>query len=347
MSIGVKEKTKKIKCVVWDLDNTLWDGILSEDTQIYMKENVLSIIEELDSRGILQSISSKNDRDIAINKLKEFGIEEYFIYPQINWGPKSDSINKIAESINIGLDSIAFIDDQTFELEEVKFSYPEVSCIDASKIYSILEMDEMKPLFITEDSKKRRILYMNDIERNKFEENFNGTKEEFLASLNMKLKISKAREEDLKRVEELTVRTNQLNTTGYTYSIEELEKFIFSSKYNLLVVGLDDKFGTYGKIGLVLLEIEEDCWTINLFIMSCRVISRGVGNIVLKYILNLAKDNNVKLKAKFVPTSRNKMMYITYKFAGFIEIEKKNDFIILENELLENYKYPYYVEIED
>lgn len=347
MSIeNIEVRRPKVKCVVWDLDNTLWNGVLVEDKHVKVKDNALKIIKELDNRGILQSIASKNDSDIAIKKLKDLGIDEYFIYPQINWGPKSESISEIAKSINIGLDTLAFIDDQEFELEEVGFTHKEVLCINSEDINSILDMDEMNPKFITEDSKLRRSMYMSDIKRNKIEENFNGTKEEFLASLNMNFKISEAKEEDLKRVEELTVRTHQLNTTGYTYTYDELNEFRCSDKYKLLVAELNDKFGSYGKIGLTLLECDDDVWTIKLFIMSCRVMSRGVGSVLLNYILKLAKENNVKVRAEFVPTDRNRMMYITYKFAGFEDIDGLGNIKYLENKLDNIQEFPKYINLE-
>ena len=189
-------------------------------------------------------------------------------------------------------------------------------------------------------------MYMNDIKRNKIEDEFKGTKEEFLASLNMKFKITEAKEEDLKRVEELTVRTHQLNTTGYTYSYDELNEFRKSDKYKLLVAQLDDKFGTYGKIGLTLIECNEDRWDIKLFIMSCRVMSRGVGSVFLNYIMKLAQENNKVLTAEFVPTDRNRVMYITYKFSGFEEVKNDSGIIYLKNDLSNIQKFPYYVDIQ-
>ncbi|HEX9063065.1 MAG TPA: HAD-IIIC family phosphatase, partial [Clostridia bacterium] len=117
---------KKVKCVVWDLDNTIWEGILSEDREVRLKPGIKGIIETLDDRGILQSIASKNDYDDAMKKLREFGLEEYFLYPQISWNSKAESVRKIAESINIGIDTLAFVDDQITEREEVSFSHPEV-----------------------------------------------------------------------------------------------------------------------------------------------------------------------------------------------------------------------------
>ncbi|MCR3760589.1 HAD-IIIC family phosphatase [Clostridium felsineum] len=324
---------QKIKCVVWDLDNTLWKGVLSEESIDGVNKNIIEIVKELDERGILQSISSKNNYEQAKQKLEEFGVWEYFIYPHINWNPKSESIEDIAKLINIGMDTLAFVDDQAFELEEVKYTHPEVLCIDSAKANEILNMDRMIPKYITSDSKNRRKMYQNDIKRNGIEKNFSGTKEEFLSTLNMILRINHATENDLQRVEELTVRTHQLNSTGYIYSYDELKNFIKSDKYDVLVAQLDDKFGQYGKIGLALIEKNKNVWELKLLLMSCRVMSKGVGNVLLNYIVNRAREEGVTLRAQFVPTDRNKIMYITYKFNGFKEIKKDDKVSILEADM--------------
>jgi len=341
-----EQEQKTIKCVVWDLDNTLWNGILLENDQISLHSHAARIIATLDSRGILQSIASKNESSLAMAKLREMGLDEYFLYPQINWNSKAASIKEIAKSLNISLDAIAFIDDGQFELEEVKFSLPEVLCIDAAKLDGVLDMPEMNPRFITEDSQLRRLMYINDIERQNAEKEFVGAQEDFLATLNMTLTISYAKEEDLQRAEELTVRTNQLNATGYTYSYSELNQFRLSNQHKLLIAGLDDKYGSYGKIGLALVECDEGLWTLKLLLMSCRVMSRGVGAVLLNYITSLAKDRNVRLLADFVSTERNRMMYITYKFAGFKEIEKRGDLVILENNLMRIQPPPDYMKVQ-
>lgn len=220
----------KIKFVVWDLDNTIWNGVLAETDEVRLKPEALKVIEELDNRGILQSISSKNDYDIAMKKLKQFNIDHYFLYPQINWNAKSDSIKKITTLLNISVDTFAFVDDQIFEREEVKFVHKEILCIDAKQIPVMLEMSRLIPKYRTIDSKQRRIYYQNYIKRNRLEESFIGPKEEFLKTLNMVFKIYKAKEEDLIRVEELTVRTHQLNSTGTIYSFEELKQMIYSDR---------------------------------------------------------------------------------------------------------------------
>ena len=344
-SSSIAEK-QKIKCVVWDLDNTLWDGILLEDSKVTIRKEVVDIIKVLDSRGILQSIASKNEHSLAMEKLEEFGLKEYFIYPKINWSSKSSSIKDIAKSINIGIDTLAFVDDQPFEREEVTFAQPEVLCIDASDLSGLLDMPEMNPNFITEDSKLRRLMYLKDIDRNAEEATFVGTQEEFLASLNMKFTISEVDDGDLQRAEELTVRTHQLNTTGYTYSYEELNELRKSDKYVLLISELEDKYGTYGKIGLTLVEKGKDVWTLKLLLMSCRVMSRGVGTIMLNHIMNLAKKENVKLRAEFMATDKNRMMYITYKFAGFNEEYEDGNFIVFKNDLSFIQPLPGYINLQ-
>ena len=336
---------QKIKCVVWDLDNTIWDGVLLEDSNVQVKKDVVAIIKELDNRGILQSISSKNDFELSKEKLQEFGLWDYFIYPHISWNAKSEAVADIAKCINIGIDTLAFIDDQEFEREEVKYSNPEVLCIDALKLDNILELDELNPRFITSNSKNRRKMYQNDIVRNNIEKNFKGTKEEFLETLEMKLKISYAKVEDLQRMEELTVRTHQLNSTGYIYSYEELKEFIELDNYEVLVAQLEDKFGEYGKIGIALIEKKNKIWELKLLLMSCRVMSKGVGNVLMNYIINKARDNNVVLRAQFVPTEYNRIMYITYKFNGFKELSQENNLIILEADMSYERQIPKYLSL--
>jgi len=281
-----------------------------------------------------------------MDKLEELGIEEYFLYPEVNWNSKSTSLEAIAKSLNIGLDTFAFIDDQPFEREEVSFAHPEVLCIDAADIHSLLDMPRMMPRFITPESRLRRQMYQSDIERNGAEVGFAGANEEFLATLDMVFKIKPAEESDLQRAEELTMRTHQLNTTGYTYSYDELNELRQSNDHLLLVASLDDKYGTYGTIGLALVELGEAVWTIKLLLMSCRVMSRGVGTIMMSHMMSRAKEANVHLRAHFIPNGRNRMMYVTYRFGGFKEVEKKDDLIIFENGLAEIQPFPDYAEVQ-
>jgi len=337
---------KPIKCVVWDLDNTLWDGVLLEDDRVTLREQVTNVIETLDSRGILQSIASKNDHALALKQLEAFGLDMYFLHPQINWNSKVEGIQNIAKLINIGIDTIAFLDDQPFEREEVQFSLPQVLCLDSADLSGLLDMPVMNPPFITADSRLRRQMYQSDIVRQNVEQEFVGTKEAFLATLQMVFTLAPAQTEDLQRAEELTVRTNQLNTTGYTYSYDELNAFRESDRHKLLIASLEDRYGNYGKIGLALLECQPDSWTIKLLLMSCRVMSRGVGTIMINYIMREAKRANVRLLAEFISNDRNRMMYISYRFANFNEIANDGERILFENDLTRIQPDPDYVTVQ-
>jgi FkbH-like protein len=326
-------KRRKVKCVVWDLDNTLWDGTLLEGDKVRLRDGVREIVHALDARGILHSIASRNHAESALARLRDLELEEYFLYPQINWGSKSASIQTLAESLNIGLDSFCFIDDQPFELAEVQAALPQVLCLEHTQVLHLLEMPELNPEIITAEARMRRQMYLGEMRRKQTEEAFTGPQEEFLATLGMVFTISPARAEDLGRAEELTNRTNQLNTTGRTFSKEDLEKLRCSDRHLLLMSELTDKFGSYGKIGLALVECDSDVWTIKLLLMSCRVMSRGVGTIMLNYILRKARESKVRLLSEFVSNDRNRMMYVTYKFAGFTEIESRGAVQILEHSL--------------
>jgi FkbH-like protein len=338
---------KPVKCVVWDLDHTVWDGILLEDGDVPLRPGVLDIIRTLDERGILQSVASRNDGDAAFARLRALGIDEYFLYPQINWSAKGQNVAQIAKSLNIGLDTFLFVDDQPFEREEVRDACPAVRVLDAAELDGVLDRPELNPEFITDDSRNRRRLYQADIQRNQAEAEFAGPSEDFLRSLGMRFTLGPCDEADLQRAEELTQRTNQLNTTGYTYDYAELNAFRTSPRHVLLVAGLEDRFGTYGKIGLALIEkTSAEVWTLKLLLMSCRVMSRGVGTIMMSRVMRLAKEGGAILRAEFKPNGRNRMMEVTYRFGGFREVDRDGDLIVYEHGLETIQPFPDYVHVD-
>ena len=338
-------KTQAIKCVIWDLDHTLWNGILLEKDNLQLRPGVVETIKELDRRGILNSIASRNDHEAAMMRLVQFGLSDYFLYPAISWCSKSESVSAIAKALNIGLNALAFIDDQPFEREEVAFVHPDVLTIDALEIASLLDRPRFNPRFITSESQLRRQMYQQDLVRQKVEDEFQGPNEAFLSTLDLVFTIKAAGEADLQRAEELTMRTNQLNTTGYTYAYAELDALRQSADHLLLVSSLDDKYGTYGTIGLALVEKAPEVWTVKLLLMSCRVMSRGVGTIMMSYMMQQAKAAGAKLQAHFIPNGRNRMMYATYKFGGFREVGQTGDLIIFEHDLSKIQNFPAYVDV--
>jgi len=340
-----QERNQIIKCVVWDLDNTIWEGVLLEGSSVALRSGIREIITTLDARGILQSISSRNDYRSAMLKLREFKIDEYFLYPHINWNSKAHSIKSIADKLNISTGSIAFVDDQQYELDEVRYELPEVTCIDAENISEMPNMIEMNPAYVSEDSRRRREMLIIDNIRKSDELEFVGPREDFLKSLNMELSIYEAGIHDLNRMLELTQRTNQFNATGYTYSFDELKSFILSPDFLLLSARLKDKYGNYGNIGLCLLEKGLESWTIKLLIVSCRVLSRGIGSILLSYAINMAFDEGKDLYAEFVPKDKNRMMHITFKFMNFKDYDTRGEVLILKHETDKKYSYPEYINV--
>lgn len=336
----------RVKCVVWDLDNTLWTGVLVEDGEVRLRPEIVSLIRELDRRGILHSVASRNDRDLAMGRLAAFGLSDLFLYPQISWNSKSDAIARIAKSLNIGLDAVAFVDDQQFELDEVGFVHPDVVRVHVDDIAQAAQSAAFTPRYVTDESRHRRAMYQSAIERDGAEHEFEGTNDEFLSTLGMVLTIAPAAEEDLKRAEELTVRTNQLNSTGVTYSYDELDRYRTAPDHLLLVAGLTDRYGSYGKIGIALVHTGPEVWRLKLLLMSCRVMSRGVGNVMLSHITALAHARGCRLEADFVETGRNRMMYITYRFGGFTEVRRDGSQTVLRADPDRISPPPAYVELK-
>jgi len=338
-------RQKAIKCVVWDLDNTLWNGRLAEE-QVSLRPEAPQVLQTLDNRGIVHSIASRNDIAIAIGQLRSFGIEDYFLVPQIHWGSKSTSLQAIADNLNIGLDAIAFVDDDPFEREEVGHVHPEILLLDATKpLTELLALPSMTPRFVTEDSRRRRFSYREDFARRAEETAFDGPSEAFLATLDMHLTIAPAKKGDLERIEELTERAHQLNATGCTYSYQELEHLYRSPNHLLLVADLKDRFGGYGRIGIALIEHTANCWVLKLLIVSCRVMSRGTGSLLLRDVMCRARTAGARLKAEFRDTGRNRIMNVTYRLMGFRPIASVGDLTTFEHDLNQVPSVPDYVRI--
>ncbi|HEX2162499.1 MAG TPA: HAD-IIIC family phosphatase [Thermoanaerobaculia bacterium] len=336
---------KTIKVLVWDLDNTLWDGTLLEGDRVRLRPGARELLETLDRRGILHSIASKNDPEAAHARLAELGVADYFLYPQIHWSAKSQSVARIAEDINVGLDTIAFVDDQPFERDEVAHVLPAVRCYDAADLAALAHLPELVPRFVTDESAIRRRMMQADVARKRAEEEFSGPSEEFLAGLGMAFTIQTPAEADLQRAEELTVRTHQLNTTGITYSYDELAELRTSPDHLLRIASLEDRYGTYGKIGLAVVEKAPEEWTIKLLLMSCRVMSRGVGTILMNHLMTLARDAGVRLRAEFRHNGRNRMMFVTYRLGGFRQVAEDGDRLLLEHDLEQVQPFPDYVDV--
>lgn len=336
---------KEIKCVIWDLDNTLWDGILLEGDELLLKPGIREILATLDSRGILLSIASKNNYEHAMDKLKEFDIDAFFLYPQIGWGAKSHAVEAVRQALNIGMDTILFIDDQEYELDEVKEAWPLVTTMHSDHYSELLAMERLQPKVITVDSNRRRLMYLEDQKRQADERAYEGPSTDFLAGLNLQFTISPAREQDLMRAEELTIRTNQLNSTGIFYSYEDLKRLMDSPTHELWICELTDRYGSYGKIGLALAELQDSAYRIKLLLMSCRTVSRGVGTVLLSFLMKQAISAKKRLEADFVRTDRNRQMLLTYQLANFKVQRYEGETTVYENDLSIIQDYPSFIKV--
>jgi methoxymalonate biosynthesis protein len=312
----VSDKPALVKCVVWDLDNTLWRGTLLEDQEVELFDGLAGVITALDSRGILQSIASKNDYDLAWERLERTGLAEYFIQPRIGWGRKSDSVREIADALQFATATIAFIDDQPTERAEVAFHLPDVRCYPAEQALKLPGRPEFSPAVVTVDARNRRKMYQANFRRDAEKESFNGPDEEFLRSLDLQMVIKRADGEDLSRVEELTLRTSQMNATGVHYPDAVLRDLITDPDHEVLTVTLTDRFGTHGAVGVLLLEYHPEVWHLKLLATSCRVVTFGAGSVLLNWLVDQAAQAGAHLAADFRPTSRNRMMDVAYRFAG-------------------------------
>jgi FkbH-like protein len=311
----------KIKCVVWDLDNTVWDGVLIEDgaERLTLKPEIQLLMDALDQRGILQSIASKNDHDEAMAAIAQFGLKHYFLYPQISWSPKSDGIKLIANRLNIGLDSILFVDDQPFERQEVETSCAGVRVTDSKNYLTIPEM-KMCQVPVTEESRKRRQMYELDQERQERQNNFKEDYKAFLIDCEIQLTVTSLSDENRERVHELTQRTNQMNFSGNRYDRELLEKMQKSSHLDTYVLRCEDRFGSYGIVGFGVIDSLEPRLTDLMF--SCRIQSKRVEHAFLVAIINHYISTTGKdFQANYRKTARNAPSGKVFEDLGMIELE--------------------------
>lgn len=308
-----------MKCLVWDLDNTLWTGTLLEDGEPPLADGIREVVAELDERGILQSVSSRNDPDLALARLETLGLSGYLVVPQIGWGRKSDSVRTIADTLRFAYRTMAFIDDQPAERAEVAYHLPEVRCYPAEQALDLVRLAEFSPGVRTVDSRRRRETYQAGFRRERERAEFTGPDEEFLRTLELTMAIERATGEHLSRVEELTLRTSQMNATGVHYPDAALRTLLADPGHEVLVVTMADRFGPHGAVGVVLLEKHSLAWHLKLLATSCRVVSFGAGAVILSWLTSQAAAAGVHLVADFRPTDRNRMMEIAYRFAGLDE----------------------------
>ena len=297
--------TRNIKCILWDLDNTLWQGTLIEGDDVVLRPGIADLLRCFDERGILLSVVSKNDFEPAWEKLTAFGISDYFLYPQFDWLPKSQKIKNVATQLNIGTDSIAFVDDNPFELDEAARAIPELVTISAETIDS-LASDPRFQGSVTQESRQRRKMYQQQISRELHQEEFGEDYIGFLASCDIVLEISGYAEEERERVAELTQRTNQLNFSGHKYSRDELREIVANPALGKYILRCSDKYGSYGAVGFCLVRNTAEAVEIVDFMLSCRVQSKFIEQALFSHLLEHHNPRSAtSIWVNFHQTGRN------------------------------------------
>ena len=303
-----KQSAKKVKCVAWDLDNTVWDGILGEDglDGVTLRPEAADVIRQLDERGILNTICSKNDEAPAKAALEKFGLWEYFLYPRINWLPKSGNLSEISRLLNINVDTFAFVDDSAFERAEVENALGCVRVFADSEVEKLLSLPEFD-VPVTADSKKRRSFYMAEAKRqDAFTESESGDYRSFILSCAFEVDIARcASAEDVKRCHELLMRTNQLNASTNRIPYDEFCAIAADPEKLVLRVRCRDKYGEYGTVGCLILEKQEDALLCTDFVISCRVAKKKVESAVIRHLM---ERFGMGMNIVYRPSERNHVL---------------------------------------
>lgn len=302
------------KLIVLDLDNTLWGGLIGELSykginiggHNYIGEAFLDFQKSLlalHNKGILLAIASKNDADTALeafDKNTEMVLrKEHFVAIEINWKDKASNIIKIVKDINIGLDSVVFIDDNPVEREHIKIVLPEVyvpdwsidPCIYSTKLNNLRCFDQTS---MTIDDKTRNKTYLQNKLRELSKDNIIN-KDDWLIKLDTTVEIGKLTKDNLQRVTQLFNKTNQFNLSSRRMSEEEIIKYFSKNENKLITIDVNDKFGKLGLVGIIGLSMQSDkTIVIKDLILSCRAMGRGVEETMLYLISNEIKNKFAK-----------------------------------------------------
>jgi FkbH-like protein len=312
-------KTNPYKVIVLDCDNTIWQGIVGEDSVKGIKitdqyrELQKFMLKQKDS-GKLLSLCSKNTESDVLEVFKnrddlELKVEDLVSW-KINWQAKSENLKALAEELNLGLDSFIFIDDNPLECAEVKNHCPEVLTInlpiEKDLVNFLNHIWAFDYLQVTEEDQKRTKLYQENLERDRFANETN-TLEDFLTGLQLKIDITEPSIEQIPRVAQLTQRTNQFNLTTKRYSEIEIANSL-SNQLGCRIVQVKDRFGDYGLVGVILFfkNNNNNTLVIDTFLLSCRVLGRGVEYKMLQLLGNIARENNQsQILAPYLKTKKN------------------------------------------
>ena len=267
----------KIKVVIWDLDDTLWKGTLAEGDDVQLLENRVAIIKELNKRGIVNAICSKNDPDKAKSKLEEFKIWDLFVFPTIEFMPKGEMIKNLLSAMNLRPQNALFIDDNDLNLKEAEFYNPELSILNADDADTILQNEFLKG---KEDLKLTRLQQYRQLELKAENRKAYSNNEAFLKESNICVQFIDVSSENFERLCELTERTNQLNFTKNRMSSDELHDLMKEGGCETKLIKVTDNYGDYGLAGFYSIKNNK----LIHFVFSCRIMSMGVEQFIYCYL---------------------------------------------------------------
>ncbi|MFT6842495.1 MAG: FkbH-like protein [Psychroserpens sp.] len=325
------------KCVILDLDNTTWGGIIGDDGIENIQLGSLGIgkafsefqywIKKLKNRGIIVAVCSKNTESVAKEPFEKhpdmvLRMEDISVF-RANWENKADNIRQIQHILNIGFDSMVFLDDNPFERNIVRENIPEI-CVPelpedpADYLDYLYELNLFETVSFSNEDAERTKLYQIEAERAKVHQKFTN-EDDFLKSLNMLSDIQSFNKFNTPRIAQLSQRSNQFNLRTVRYTEVDIERISASSDYVNFAFTLEDKFGDNGLICVIILT-KEDKKTlfIDTWFMSCRVLKRGMENFALNTIVHFAKENGFTIiKGEYIPTVKNEMVKDHYASLGF------------------------------
>ncbi len=325
------------RALVLDLDNTLWQGVIGDDGKegialggdypgnIY--KELQSLFLALKDRGILLTICSKNTEAIAIDAIENhpemrLRSKDFTSY-RINWSPKSQNIRQLAEELNLGVQSLCFIDDNPAEREEVRLNVPGVFVPelpeDPTQWYQfICRLPELYVAKVSESDKRRAELYQTRLNVQQAQASFSDRKE-FIKSLEMEVSIDKLDSSNFERTFQLFTKTNQFNTTTNRYSREQLLEWQSSQRKKVLHVRLKDKYSSeFEGVGALVISVQGSKWIIENFVMSCRVMGRDVEYAIIEKLMLVARSEGAQsVSGLYVRSLRNAPVEKLYLNSGF------------------------------
>jgi FkbH-like protein len=332
------------KALVVDLDNTLWGGIIGEDGMAGIALGpddpgagygaLQRAILDLRGRGIILGVCSKNNAADALEVLEQH--PEMILRPshfsaiRINWESKVANLKEIAGELNIGLDAIAFLDDNPAECELVRQQLPEVIVLELDRVpvdgdNPVIGNPFFERLDLSDEDRRRADLYAAQHERRQVESSA-GSLDEYLRSLGTIVRMARASLADIPRIAQLTQKTNQFNMTTRRYTEHDIETFVADPTVRVYATRAEDRFGDHGLIGVAIVKSTADTWSIDTMLLSCRVIGRGVETAIVASIIDDARQAGAHaVHGEFVATPKNAPARSFYESVGFDRVAGDDD----------------------